>query len=75
MKLKFSCFSHVAMKRRIATIAKERNPFISKTIKSTEERKDGTTFQYWVTKEIKVHPGIKNIIYAIIGPMMGIEYA
>ena len=63
------------MKRRIATIAKDRNPFVPKTIKSTEERNDGTIFQYWVTQDLKSHLGIKDIIFAMFGSMMGIEYA
>ena len=75
MKLKFSCFSHVAMKRHIAIIAKLRNPFIQKNIKSAGERKDGTIYQYWDTKDLKSHLGIKDIIFAMIGSMMGIEYA
>ena len=75
MVLRFSCFSHVAMKRRIAIIAKLQNQFGPKNIKSAAERKDGTICQYWDTKNLKDHPGIKDIIYAMIGPMMEIEYA
>ena len=62
------------MKRSIATIAKLRNLFIQKNIKSAAERKNGTIYQFWDTKDLKGHPGINGIIYAMIGPMMGIEY-
>ena len=75
IKLRFSCFSRVAMKRRIAMIAKLRNQFGLENIKSAAERKDGMIFQYWDTKDLKDHPGIKDIIYAMTGRMMGIEYA
>ena len=63
------------MKIHIAMVAKLRNPFFQKTTKSAAERKDGTICQYWDTKNLKDHPGIKDIIYAMIGPMMEIEYA
>ena len=63
------------MKRRIAIIAKLQNQFGPKNIKSAAERKDGTICQYWDTKNLKDQPGIKDIIYAMIGPMMEIEYA
>ena len=63
------------MKRRIAIIAKLQNQFGPKNIKSAAERKDGTICQYWDTENLKDHPGIKDIIYAMIEPIIEIEYA
>ena len=61
------------MKMRIAIIAKMLNQSFQKTTKSAAERKDGTICQYWDTKDLKGHPGIKDIIYAT--SMMVIESA